>query len=453
MRKNTNILEGSISKGLFRLALPVILTSLISICYSLTDTWFIGKYLGDKYVSAVAAGAFFINFGMCFCNIPKIGAQVLVAQSIGAKKILTARKYVRSAIHLCIILGAAYTLIIVFFHDLLIELIKVKDPVIVASANEFLLVSSVGFIFLYLLITVSSIINAEGDTLGPFIFNSLGLILNVILDLIFIKYLGWGVMGAAVATVTAQIIASISIMFYLFRNRSRFRKLRLFKLNAVRYYDRIVKLGIPNGVNQALFSVFAIILAGMIASINETALGIQRVGIQFEAFSWNISIGLSSAIATFVGQNYGARNFERMKQAYFVGLKWIMSIGFIISIIFIFCGHILYGFFFENPETIALGVGYLSILGFSQIFMCAEITTTGAFNGIGRTLQPTINSTIVTSLRIPLAYLLVSFMGLTGIWWSISGTSIIKGVISVTWFLWTLKKIKSSGEMLKKLEE
>ena len=66
----TNILEGSISKGLFKLALPVVLTSLISIGYGLTDTWFIGKYLGDKYVSAVAAGAFFINFGMCFCNIP-----------------------------------------------------------------------------------------------------------------------------------------------------------------------------------------------------------------------------------------------------------------------------------------------------------------------------------------------------------------------------------------------
>ena len=102
---------------------------------------------------------------------------------------------------------------------------------------------------------------------------------------------------------------------------------------------------------------------------------------------------------------------------------------------------------------IALGVGYLSVLGFSQIFMCAEITTTGAFNGIGRTIEPTINSIIITSLRIPLAHFLIPLMGLSGIWWSISGTSMLKGVISVTWFLWTLKKLLDSGEMMGKLEE
>ena len=119
----------------------------------------------------------------------------------------------------------------------------------------------------------------------------------------------------------------------------------------------------------------------------------------------------------------------------------------------IFGGKYLYGFFFKSPEMIALGVGYLSILGLSQVFMCAEITTTGAFNGIGRTLEPTINSIVITSLRIPLAHFLIPLMGLTGIWWSISGTSILKGIISVTWFLWTLKKLLNSGEMLKKLEE
>ncbi|MCP1222962.1 MATE family efflux transporter [Sebaldella sp. S0638] len=314
-----------------------------------------------------------------------------------------------------------------------------------------MIISAVGFVFLYLVITVSSIINAEGDTLGPFIFNSAGLLLNVLLDYIFIKYLKMGVIGAATATVTAQAIACIGILCYLFRKTSRFRKLRIWRLDPVRYYKRIIKLGILNGINQALFSVFAIILAGMIASINETALGVQRVGIQFEAFSWNISIGLASAISAFVGQNYGARNFERLKTGYFIGLKWIVSIGFVISAVFIFGGKYLYGFFFENPETIAMGQDYLRILGFSQMFMCAEITTTGAFNGVGRTLQPTVNSVVVTSLRIPLAYILTLIMGLTGIWWSISGTSILKGVISVTWFLWTLRKIKNSGEMLEEL--
>ena len=453
MKKNINILEGPIAGSLFWLALPVVLTSLISIGYNLIDTWFIGRYLGDEYVSAVAAGAFFINFGMCFCNIPKIGAQVLVAQSIGAKKISTARKYVRTSIYLCIILGLYYTIMVLIFHDSLIRLIGVREPLILNSANQFLMISSIGFVFLYTLITISAVINGEGDTTGPFIFNSMGLIINIILDIVFMKYMKMGVGGAALATVIAQMIACIGIFFYLFRKNSRFRKLRLFMLDGKMYYKRIVKLGLPNGINQALFSVFAIAIAGMIAKISENALGVQRLGVQFEAFSWNISIGLASAIATFTGQNYGAKNYSRLKKGYFIGLIWMLSVGFTIALIFIFGGKYLYGFFFKSPEMIALGVGYLSVLGFSQIFMCAEITTTGAFNGIGRTIEPTINSIIITSLRIPLAHFLIPLMGLSGIWWSISGTSMLKGVISVTWFLWTLKKLLDSGEMLGKLEE
>ena len=453
MKRSVNILEGPIAVNLFWLALPVVLTSLISIGYSLIDTWFIGRYLGDEYVSAVAAGAFFINFGMCFCNIPKIGAQVLVAQSIGAKKIVSARKYVRTAIYLCVILGLLYTAFILIFHDFLVKLIGVREPLILNSANQFLAISSIGFVFVYTLITISAVINGEGDTMGPFIFNSMGLIINIILDIVFMKYMKMGVGGAALATVIAQIIACTGIFVYLLRKNSRFRKLKLFKLDSKMFYKKIVKLGMPNGINQALFSIFAIAIAGMIAGISENALGVQRLGVQFEAFSWNISVGLASAIATFMGQNYGAKNYDRLRRGYFIGLIWMMCVGLIIAFVFIFGGKYLYGFFFKSPEMIALGVGYLSILGLSQVFMCAEITTTGAFNGIGRTLEPTINSIVITSLRIPLAHFLIPLMGLTGIWWSISGTSILKGIISVTWFLWTLKKLLNSGEMLKKLEE
>ena len=453
MKRSVNILEGPIAVNLFWLALPVVLTSLISIGYSLIDTWFIGRYLGDEYVSAVAAGAFFINFGMCFCHIPKIGAQVLVAQSIGAKKIVSARKYVRTAIYLCVILGLLYTAFILIFHDFLVKLIGVREPLILNSANQFLAISSIGFVFLYTLITISAVINGEGDTMGPFIFNSMGLIINIILDIVFMKYMKMGVGGAALATVIAQIIACTGIFVYLLRKNSRFRKLKLFKLDSKMFYKKIVKLGMPNGINQALFSIFAIAIAGMIAGISENALGVQRLGVQFEAFSWNISVGLASAIATFMGQNYGAKNYDRLRRGYFIGLIWMMCVGLIIAFVFIFGGKYLYGFFFKSPEMIALGVGYLSILGLSQVFMCAEITTTGAFNGIGRTLEPTINSIVITSLRIPLAHFLIPLMGLTGIWWSISGTSILKGIISVTWFLWTLKKLLNSGEMLKKLEE
>ena len=447
MKKNTEILDGPIIPSLFWLALPVVLTSLVSIAYNLTDTWFIGEYLGDKYVSAVAAGAFFINFGMCFCNISKIGGQILVAQSIGAGKIINARRYVRASIYICIFFGTVYMVFVLLFHDFLIKLLGVKEITTLEGANEFLIASSFGFVFLYGIITVSAILNGEGNTKIPFMFNALGLIMNVILDYIFLKYLKMGIKGAAYATVISQMVSCILICYYLFRKNKRFRKLKLFKIDSVKYYKRIIKLGIPNGVNQALFSVFAIIIGGMISQINEDGLGIQRLGIQFEAFSWNIGIGLSSAVATFVGQNYGAGNIERLKKGYYVGLMWMVSVGSIITFIFMFGGRGLYSLYFDSPERIALGVDYLRILGISQIFMCAEITTTGAFNGVGKTIEPTINSIFMTSLRIPLAYMLTPALGLVGIWWSISGTSILKGMISIIWFLLILRKMTNNKKL------
>ena len=190
-----------------------------------------------------------------------------------------------------------------------------------------------------------------------------------------------------------------------------------------------------------MFSIFSLFLAGLISTINVNALGIQRLGIQFEAFSWNISFGLASAVATFVGQNYGAKNYDRIAKTYKIVLSNILILGGIITVIFVFFPRPLYGMFFKDEKMITLGISYLSIVGFSQLFMCAEITTSGAFNGMGKTLQPTLISIIFTSLRIPIALILIPLLGLNGIWWSISLTSIAKGILVVVLFLIVLKKI------------
>ena len=142
-----------------------------------------------------------------------------------------------------------------------------------------------------------------------------------------------------------------------------------------------------------------------------------------------------------MGQNYGAKNYDRIAKTYKIVLSNILILGGIITIIFVFFPRPLYGMFFKDEKMIALGISYLSIVGFSQLFMCAEITTSGAFNGMGKTLQPTVISIIFTSLRIPIALILIPLLGLNGIWWSISLTSIAKGILVVILFLIVLKKI------------
>ena len=436
-----DILNGPIAINLLRLSLPIIFTSLVSILYNLVDTKFISIYLGDEALVSAAEASFFINFGFFLSNIPKLGAQVLVAQSVGAKKITNARRYARISIIITLIVATIYTLSNVLFPKELIEILKVVEPKKLQMAVDYLVVTSIGYIPLYLIITMSAIINGDGDTFGPFIINSSGLLLNAFLDFILLGNFHMDITGAAWATSISQIVTFIIMYLYMIRKKSRFRNLKLFYIDKMEDYKKVIKLGLPSGINSFLFSIFSLIIAGLISNIDVNALGIQRLGIQFEAFSWNISFGLASAVATFIGQNYGAGNYDRISKTYKIVLSNVLILGGIVTIIFIFFPRSLYEMFFKDENMIKLGISYLSILGFSQLFMCADITTAGAFNGIGKTFTPTIISVLFTSLRIPLALLLIPLLGLNGIWWSISLTSIIKGIMMVILFIGVLKKI------------
>ena len=436
-----DILNGPIAINLLRLSLPIIFTSLVSILYNLVDSKFISIYLGDEALVSAAAASFFINFGFFLSNIPKLGAQVLVAQSVGAKKITNARRYARISIIITLIVATIYTLSNVLFPKELIEILKVVEPKKLQMAVDYLVVTSIGYIPLYLIITMSAIINGDGDTFGPFIINSSGLLLNAFLDFILLGNFHMDITGAAWATSISQIVTFIIMYLYMIRKKSRFRNLKLLYIDKMEDYKKVIKLGLPSGINSFLFSIFSLIIAGLISNIDVNALGIQRLGIQFEAFSWNISFGLASAVATFIGQNYGAGNYDRISKTYKIVLSNVLILGGIVTIIFIFFPRSLYEMFFKDENMIKLGISYLSILGFSQLFMCADITTAGAFNGIGKTFTPTIISVLFTSLRIPLALLLIPLLGLNGIWWSISLTSIIKGIMMVILFIGVLKKI------------
>jgi Na+-driven multidrug efflux pump len=153
--------------------------------------------------------------------------------------------------------------------------------------------------------------------------------------------------------------------------------------------------------------------------------------------------GFSSAISAFTGQNYGARKIERIKEGYKQGIQILGGIGIFTTILLVFGAEVLFTIFIpDDPVAIKEGIIYLRILGLSQFFMSLEIGTTGAFNGLGRTLPPTVNGIVLNALRIPSAIILGSTaLGLSGIWLSISVSSIFKGIILFIWFRIVLKNL------------
>lgn len=440
MRKKVDILTGNIGTNLFRLALPIVLTSLISILYNLTDIKFISTYLGDEAVASAAAATFFLVLGFALLLIPKNGAQILVAQSIGAKLYRSARAYARIAIIITIIFSIFTILVCMIFTKELIHLVGISKPNILNMAITFLRWCSFGVPFLFLSNTLSSIISADGDTFGPFIFNSLGVIINIFLDYLFLGVLKFGISGAAIATVLSQIISFIALTIYFLSPKSKFRKMKLFKLDSLKMYIKLLKIGLPSGVSQGLFTAIAIILANIIARYDEEVLAVQRLGVQFESFSWNISGGFSSAVATYIAQNYGAKQFDRIKKVYYISLKGISAFSILITFVFIVFAKPLFSSFLHNERLIQHGINYLTIVGIAQFFQSVEIITNGAFNGIGHINEPTIIGVIGTASRIPLSYIFAPLFGITAIWWVISGTMIIKGIVSFWLFMYIWNK-------------
>ena len=182
------------------------------------------------------------------------------------------------------------------------------------------------------------------------------------------------------------------------------------------------------------------VIARIVIAFGTDAIATQKIGIQIESITWMTIGGLQGAISAFVGQNFGAKKPERIKEGYDLSLKLVTYFGIIITAIFLIFPRQIFSIFISDPEVIEMGVGYMIALSVSQTFMAYEMLSVGAFNGIGKTYAPPLVSITFTALRIPMAMILSKYIGLSGIWWSISVSSIFKGLILVAWYKYTLKK-------------
>lgn len=445
MIEKGKLTDGNILKALTKLALPIMATSFGQMAYNITDMFWIGK-LGSDSVAAVGTAGFFTWFAVAFITISKIGAEVGVAQSIGKNDIKDTKGYIRSSIQLNIMFSIIYGFMLFFFRNSLIGFFDLPKADVVNMSTDYLMIISFGIPFYFINPVFTAIFNGSGDSNTPFKINIIGLISNIILDPLFIFGVGplisFGVKGAAIATVISQILVTILFIYSIKGRIEIFNDIKFFKNIEITYIKKITKMGMPPAIQSGLFTFFSMLIARILAGFGAAPIAVQKVGSQIEAISWMTAGGFSSALSAFVGQNYGSKKFKRIKEGYFTGLLMVGIIGVLATLILIFGGKLIMKQFFIEKDVIAEGAIYLRILGVSQIFMTIEIATAGAFNGLGRTLPPSLVGIILTGLRVPFAMILSSddLLGLNGVWWSISISSIFKGLLLMTWFIIILKK-------------
>lgn len=444
MDKKDSLIQGSIFKALFRLALPVVGTSFVQMAYNMTDMIWVGR-VGTRAVAAVGTAGFYTWMSMAFILIPRIGAEVGVAQSVGRQDIDEAKMYIKHSIQMVVLLALFYSSILIIFRRSLIGFFNINEADIVNDAIIYLVIVASGMVFPFINSVLSAIFNGYGESRTPFLVNSTGLVTNMILDPLLILGIGpfprMEVVGAALATVIAQATVTIIFILVAMRKSKLFSGLSLLTVPDLERIKKITKLGLPVAIQSGLFTGFSMIIARIIAQWGPIPIAVNKVGSQIESISWMTAGGFQTAMSAFAGQNFGAKKWARVIKGYLIGLGIMAVFGLFASGLLIFAGKPIFSVFIAEKETIQYGVTYLKILGLSQLFMCTEAVTAGAFNGLGKTIPPSVTSISLNALRIPTALILSSSsLGLNGVWWAISISSILKGSLLPLWYIIMLKR-------------
>lgn len=443
MSNKSNLLEGGILSKLIWLALPIMGTSFLQMAYNLVDMLWIGR-LGAGAVAAIGTAGFFTWFSLALVRLVQTGSEVTISQAIGRRDHKEAGNLAASSLWMAIGSAVIFAILVVTFASPLIKFFGINDTGVEQMGMDYLRIVGGGIIFSFVNPVISSIYNASGKSNVPFYANAVGLIANMILDPIFIFTFHLGVSGAAMATVLAQSMVTVVLLVLLLKIHpfEGFRGVRKPKMASVL---KISEIGIPVAIQSGLFTIFGILIAKVIAGFGKDAIAAQKVGVQIEAISYMTANGFAAAVGAFTGQNFGAGNKERVIEGIKTGFVLMGFFGLLTTGLLYFFAEPLYMIFIQEGDSIPIGIEYLKILGLSQFFMCVEITLSGFFNGMGKTKPPAIMSVIFTGSRVPLAYILSmpALLGLSGVWWTISLTSVIKGIL-MAWM--SLSLIKSYRE-------
>lgn len=433
--KKIDLTQGKVINVLTALALPIMGSSLLQFTYNLIDMLWVGG-LGSDAVASIGSSSFFIGLGYSINSLVVIGTGIKVSHAIGEKNNKEVKQYINSGLAINFVISIIYALILTILGKSLISFLSLNNDVVERNSYYYLAMNAPILFFSFFNFLYTRIFSSFGNNGDSLKINAIGMIINIILDPIFIYIFKLGVLGAAVATLISNVV-----MFILYRIKS----------NGILHYDKsigidkekvieIIRLGFPMAFQRILFTMVNIILAKIIAIFGTNSIAAQKIGLQIESITYMVIGGLNGAIASFTGQNFGASKFKRIKQGYYTALLLGIIYSIIMSIIFIIFKEPIIRLFIKDKSTILIASGYLQAVAFSQSFSTIEMVSNGLFTGLGMPKIPAIISIVFTILRIPMALTLMQTLGMDGVWWSIAISSILKGVAVYSIYLIKIRR-------------
>lgn len=402
-KQKLDMLNGSIWNKLPVFALPIAATGILEQLFNASDIAIVGNFAQtDKTVAVAAVGANSPIIGLIlnlFIGIA-LGANVVIANAIGRDDKQTVQKAVHSSMVVSVIGGVLVAIIGELIAEPLLTVLNVPDDVL-ELALLYLRIYFLGMPVILLYNFEAAIFRSIGETKMPLIALTLSGILNVLLNLFFVIVLKMSVNGVATATVLANIV-SAGILYIKLVKSDKYIKVEFKKLRIDgKVFAKIMQIGLPAGIQSAVFAVANIVIQGAINSLGTVVIAASSAAFNIEIIAYNVMNSFSQACTTFVGQNFGANKIDRCKKTLFLCLiEDAIASGTAILIVLI-TGKFLLSIFNNNPEVIEIGYTRLVIIFIAYIFSMLYEVMSGYLRGFGFSLVPAILTTVgVCVLRI-----------------------------------------------------
>jgi len=425
--------------------------------YSLIDSVIVGKFIGKEALAAVGTSMpiTFLLISL-FIGIT-MGFTIIVSQYYGAKDMIRVKKAINTLYIFIFFTSIVMSVVGILISGWIFRLIGM-DPSIIPQAKLFLDIFMAGLLFLFGYNGTSAILRGLGDSKTPLYFLIGSVVLNIILDIVFVPILGWGVWSVAVATIISEAAAFISQIIYL----NRYHKVINFSFADLKFDREIfrkgMRIGLPTGLQQTFVAAGMVALYGLVNRFGVSANAAYSVAGRIDNFAAMPAMSFSMALSTFVGQNLGANKPERVIAGLRSTLAMTAVISLAVSLVTVIFGKYLMQLFTNDLEVIELGKGYLAVIGSFYILFSTMFVLNGIMRGSGDTLIPMFISLIsLWVIRIPIATILSAHagIGIYGVYWSMPIGWFTGAVLSFIYYLtgrWKKKAVVKYSADGKRIE-
>ena len=399
---------GSPWKRIMEFSVPMLLGNLAQQLYNTADSIIVGHYVGDNALAAVGSAMPILNLLLALFVGISTGAGIVVSQSFGARD----REGLTVSIGNCLSLSLIATIVIMVIGPLitmpLLTLLGTPDSILY-WCRDYLNIYFYGIIGFFFYNMLSGVLRGLGDSVSALVFLLVAAALNVLLDILFVAEFNMGVPGVSLATVISQAISAVLCYIKLAKMSDIFdlnlKTIRLIPSMAM----RILRIGIPSGITQAIMATAGMVVMNLTNAMGETVIACNVIIMRVDGFAMMPNFTFGQAMSVYTGQNVGAAKYERVNSGVKQGGLLAFAFSTVITIVLLFFGKYLFGFFTETEALIDLATRMIRIMAAGYICISVTQVLGGVMRGAGDTVSPmwiSIASTI--AIRIPVAYWLAA---------------------------------------------